>query len=134
MVPDFSFEDGKGNVITSKSLLGKSYCLVIWDTACSVSKTTLSLISELIKEGTLISDKVYAINIDQSYEESVNYFSTNNIPITPFIDSEKSTKWAFNANLVPLVYCVNENGVITVRTVGWSDSIEQYLLMKLSGE
>jgi len=129
--PAFSFEDGNGKVISSEELKDKNYCLLIWEEGCFPSISLLNELSNLISEGRLESDDVYAICLDTSIKRVEEYISANHLSVAPYADHKKSTKWAFNAGTTPALYVMDKDGIITARILGWSEAAKEYLLNNL---
>ncbi len=132
--PGFSFRDASGQVISSASLKGRSYCLLIWEVSCSPSVNILNILNDLVKEGKLDSRDIYAISLDKTFSTVKKHMAASNLSIGAYIDYQKSVKWAFKANALPALYIVGDDGIIKARIMGWSDTMKQYLLQKISEE
>lgn len=133
-VPEFSFKNNSGEVISSQSLKNKGYCLLIWDTGCPVSIGVMNELNRLITENKIKNSDVYAISLDESLNKVEKYISDNNLSLNSYTDYKKSVKWAFKANILPVLYIVNKDGIISARVLGWSDTMKEYMLRKLAEE
>jgi len=131
-VPTFSFKDATGEVISSETLKNRSYCLLIWEVGCTLSTDTLNELNRLVTDGQLESSNIYAVSIDKSFDKVKEYVTANKMSVVPYIDYKKSTKWAFKANAIPALYIVDKNGVISARVLGWSETMREYLIKKIS--
>ncbi len=131
-VPGFTFRNEEGEIISSDSLKGKSYCLVIWEVGCPVSPVVFEELNRLLTEETMNKMDIYAVNIDKTMSEVKEYNQTNAVLFEPFIDYKKSTKWAFHASAVPAIYIIDENGIIKARSIGWSEAMKDYITQKIA--
>lgn len=61
------------------------------------------------------------------------YIKDQKLPFNPLVDNQKQTKWAFKANIVPTAYLIDKEGIIRIRALGWSDTLQQYLNEELVG-
>lgn len=131
LVPSFSFKDQDGKVISSETLKGRSYCLVIYDITCPIATTVIEDLQELVEKGSLAMEDIIPICIDGTLKETKEYVRKNNLNIMAFIDYKKSTKWAFKSNLIPTIYLIGKDGVIHARSFGWTEELKQYITSKV---
>lgn len=125
--PAFSFMNEQGDVISSDTLHGRKYCLLIWETGYPPSSDILNELNRFVTCGVVSQNDIYAVSIDKSIEKVKDYLQTLKVSITPLLDYKHATKWAFHAELVPAVYLIDENGIITHRILGWSVAVLEYL-------
>lgn len=126
--PAFSFQDGKGSIISSDTLAGRKYCLVIWDSDIYSSSEVLNELDKLVTDGAIRKEDIYAVNIDIPVDKTEEFIQSLKISIAPLIDNKHSTKWAFHASRLPAIYLIDENGIITNRILGWLDAEKEYLI------
>ncbi|MDF2540990.1 MAG: hypothetical protein K0S47_708 [Herbinix sp.] len=132
-VPYFEIKDAKGNIISSETLLGTRYCLLLWEMDCPYGSIVLEELSHLVDEGILKKEEVFAVSIDQSYHKIKKYLQFKNLSINRYVDRNKSTKWAFHVMKVPAVYLIDNEGMITARVLGWSEGNKDYLINHING-
>ncbi len=125
-VPDFSFITEDGTITSSADLLGTSYILFIYDATCPVTSEVFHNLITLTTEDSINAD-IYPVCIDHPLIEAKKYLGLNKLSLPLFVDNDKSTKWAFNVSRVPAIYLVNQKGMITARSIGWSDNVSQYI-------
>ncbi len=130
-VPLFTFQDQEGNRISSETLKGRNYCLVIWGTDCPVSKNALSYWEEIMKEDSLKEMAFYMIEISSSLREAKNYIREHGLSMDSYTDDQKSVKWAFHASTLPMAYVVDKDGIIRARSIGWSEAVMDYLVKQM---
>lgn len=130
-VPEFSFENAEGEIISSEALKGQSYCLLLWETSCPVSGEVFEDLKKLQTGEIIDKNNIYTVNIDKSMRAVKKYNRINELTFEPYIDHEKSTKWAFNAGTVPAIYIIDENGIIKARSIGWSATLRDYIIQSM---
>ena len=129
--PAFMFQNERKEAISSGTLEGRRYCLLIWEVGCPPSIEILDELSTLVEDGKIGKADIYAVSIDESAKKVQDFISKMNLSIDTYVDYEKSTKWAFNADSVPAFYVINERGMITARVLGWSEFSKEYLVKSI---
>ena len=121
--PNFQVIDIAGNRISLESLTGRTL-LLFSSTNCGYSKTVSDFITD---ENYKLDDEIKIINFygSDSKENIIQYFKkqSKNYPI---IANRKDIEKEYGISGYPVLYLVNENGIIT-KTIDGSDEILPFL-------
>lgn len=134
IAPSFAFLQEDGKIINSDNLYGETYCLMIYDVNCSVSGEAFRAITELVDNGDINAKDIYPVCLEQTLQDAKNYLNMNSLSLPLMVDYDKTTKWAFNAHILPAIYFIDEKGVILARSIGWTKETPEYILKLFEGK
>ena len=133
--PDVKVENAKGEVISTKNILGGKPAIVsFWGVTCKPCLTELNTLNELMEEGKEEVDfNIIAVSIDDSRftaraRSMVKGFDWNFICL---FDKNQDLKRAMNVMLTPQTFVVDGTGKVVYAHTGYTPGSEYELLEQL---
>ena len=127
--PDVKVENAKGEVISTKNILGGKPAIVsFWGVTCKPCLTELNTLNELMEEWKEEVDfNIIAVSIDDS-RFTVKGFDWNFICL---FDKNQDLKRAMNVMLTPQTFVVDGTGKVVYAHTGYTPGSEYELLEQL---
>lgn len=133
--PDVKVENAKGEVISTKNILGGKPAIVsFWGVTCKPCLTELNTLNELMEEWKEEVDfNIIAVSIDDSRftaraRSMVKGFDWNFICL---FDKNRDLKRAMNVMLTPQTFVVDGTGKVVYAHTGYTPGSEYELLEQL---
>ena len=133
--PDVKVENAKGEVISTKNILGGTRAIVsFWGVTCKPCLTELNTLNELMEEWKEEVDfNIIAVSIDDSRftaraRSMVKGFDWNFICL---FDKNQDLKRAMNVMLTPQTFVVDGTGKVVYAHTGYTPGSEYELLEQL---
>ena len=133
--PDVKVENAKGEVISTKNILGGNPAIVsFWGVTCKPCLTELNTLNELMEEWKEEVDfNIIAVSIDDSRftaraRSMVKGFDWNFICL---FDKNQDLKRAMNVMLTPQTFVVDGTGKVVYAHTGYTPGSEYELLEQL---
>lgn len=109
--PNFISKDLNQNTITNKNFIGNNTVLIFSSVNCGASKTVYDFLAD---KNFKLSNNLNLINFYASDSlENIKKYYKNNLPNYPIIVNQKEIETEYQISGYPIMYLVNENGLIS---------------------
>lgn len=113
-IPYFTVPDQNGNLFNSTSLTGKKSLLLFFHTECEDCRRELPIIEESYQNFKEDTNYCFIAIAREEPVESVNkYWKENNLTLPTYFDYDRNVYSLFANSMIPRIYILNENGIVT---------------------
>lgn len=113
-IPYFTVPDQNGTLFKSTDLTGKRSLLLFFHTECEDCRRELPIIEESYQKFKEDTNYCFiAIAREESVESVNKYWEENNLTLPTYFDYNRNVYSLFANSMIPRVYILNENGIVT---------------------
>jgi len=119
VAPEFTVERVSGEFISFPQI-GKKVVLIFWATWCGPCKVEMNRLNEMMSQGKIRSDQLFAINMQESKEDIIKFLNENSYQFLMGMDPNGEIAKKFKVEGTPTIVFLDERGYVDWITTGLS--------------
>lgn len=120
--PDFSLERTTGDTVSLADYRGQSVAVVFLSGHCNHSMETLPVLEQLAEEYAEETLRILPVYINSGSVEDIKSWSSSlGVEMPLLVAEEKDLSETFDFRMVPTVFLINHEGLVTKKLVGQKD-------------
>lgn len=116
-LPSFKIYDVNGNIVDTKSLMGKKVFVNLWATWCPPCRAEIPSIVKLSKAVDTSKVAFVMLSLDNNFDKAKKYFEAKKYPLPVYYPAEELPA-LFNVQGIPTTFIFNEQGELLQQVDG----------------